>query len=78
MCMIMKEMEWPSLAAVKEEFSRLGEVLDMLKHMDKCAVVSDSGFVRTVAKIEGALFRGLTVKAFEMDEKDEALGWLGA
>jgi len=74
--MTMTKMKWPTAAAYKEEFSRLGDVFKMTKAIKKCAVVSDSRFVRTVSSIEGALIPRFEIKAFDGDEADAALAWL--
>lgn len=76
LCIEMDKLEFPSLDAFKEEFGRLGEVFKMAKSMKKCALISGSGFVRTFAKVEGALWPGLEIRAYERDERNEAIDWL--
>ena len=78
MCVVMDTLDFPSLGAFKEEFGRLGEVFKMAKAMKKCALISGSGFVRTFAKVEGALWPGLEIHVFEPGEQGEALVWLKA
>lgn len=78
MCVEMDQLDFPDLGAFKQEFSRIGEVFQMAKSMKKCALISGSGFVRTFAKVEGALWPGLEIHVFEAGERDEAVTWLKA
>ncbi|CAM3762881.1 STAS/SEC14 domain-containing protein [Litorimonas haliclonae] len=76
LCVEMDKLEFPSLGAFKEEFGRLGEVFKMAKSMKKCALISRSGFVRTFAKVEGALWPGLEIHVYEPEERPDAVAWL--
>ncbi len=78
LCMEMEKLDFPSLGAFKEEFGRLGEVFQMAKSMKKCALISRSGFVRTFAKVEGALWPALEIHVYEPEERAEAVAWLKA
>ncbi len=66
----------PTLGALGVEMTRLPQMFGLLAKFDKCAVVSDSGFVRKAATVEGALFPGMQIKSFEFGEEAQAEAWL--
>ena len=72
----IKEFSLPTLGAIAVEFGRMPELFGLLKHYDRCAVLCDTGWVRTAAEVEGALFPGIDIKAFEMSDRDKAEAWL--
>ncbi|MEP3049869.1 MAG: STAS/SEC14 domain-containing protein [Erythrobacter sp.] len=39
-------------------------------------MLSDAGWIRTAAEIEGALFPGMDIKSFELSEGEAAEQWL--
>lgn len=72
------DFSFPSLEAIGVEFRRLPKLFALIGRFDKCAVVSDEGWLRTAAEIEGAVIPGLTIKAFEPDAEAAAEAWLTA
>ena len=74
----ISEISIPTLGALGVELSRLPQLFSLLGKFDKCAVLSDSAWLRTAANIEGALFPGIDIKSFEFDEVDNANAWLEA
>jgi hypothetical protein len=68
----------PTMGALGVEMTRLPKLFGLLAKFDKCAVVSDTGWLRTAATIEGVLFPGIDIKAFEYDEIDAAEAWLAS
>ncbi|MBX7458452.1 STAS/SEC14 domain-containing protein [Qipengyuania sp. 1NDH17] len=68
--------ELPTLGAIAVEFSRLPKLFRLLGAFDKCAVLSDSDWLRKAAEIEGALFPGLEIRSFGLDQEDVAETWL--
>jgi len=58
------EFHIPSLEAMAIEFSRLP------------AMLSDKTWLKKISELEGALFPGLEIKAFNRDQKEEAETWL--
>lgn len=66
----------PTLGAIGVEFTRLPKLFGLLGKFDKCAVLSDAGWIKTAAEIEGALFPGIAIKSFELDESEAAEDWL--
>lgn len=73
----INEFSLPTLGAIAVEFGRMPQLFGLLKHYDRCAVLCDTGWVRTAAEVEGALFPGLEIKAFEMKDRAQAEAWLG-
>lgn len=68
--------DFEDLAAVNKQFRQVGDVLRRAPHLEKCAVVTDSIFVRNTAKVEGSVIPGLEVRAFDSTEAEPADAWL--
>jgi len=68
----------PTVGAVGVEFQYLPKLFGLLGKFDKCAVVSDAAWLRTAAEIEGKVFPGIEIKAFQPSEHDSAEAWLEA
>lgn len=66
----------PSLDAIVIEFSRMPAMFGLLKKFERAAVLSDKTWLKKVSEIEGVLFPGLEIKAFDRDQKAEAEAWL--
>ncbi len=72
------DFEIPTLGAMGVEFSRLPEAYKFIKKFDRAAVLVDKKWVKKASEIEGALIPGLKIKAFDLDEEDEAETWLAS
>lgn len=72
------EISIPSLGAIGVELQRLPKLFGLLGKFDRCAVLSDASWLRTAAEIEGALFPGIEIKSFELQEAEDAEAWLAA
>ncbi|MEM8794008.1 MAG: STAS/SEC14 domain-containing protein [Pseudomonadota bacterium] len=70
------EMAWPSLGALGVEMARLPKLFGLLGKFDRCAVLTDAGWIKTAAEVEGALFPGIEIKGFGLTEVDKAEAWL--
>ena len=66
----------PTLPAIGIELSRLPSMFGLLKKFDRAAVLTDKTWLQKVSELEGALFPGLEIKAFDMDRREEAEAWL--
>jgi len=66
----------PSLGAIGIEFSRLPGMLGLMKKFDRVAVLTDKTWLKKVSELEGVLYRGVEIKAFNRDQKLEAESWL--
>lgn len=72
------ELQMPTLGSLGVEFTRLPKLFKLLGRFDKCAVLTDTGWLRKAAEIEGALFPGLDIRAFGLDDREAAEAWLAA
>ena len=70
------DLAFPTLGAIGVELSRLPKLFGLLGKFDRCAVLSDEGWLRTAAEIEGKLFPGIEIKSFKLGETDAAETWL--
>ena len=68
----------PSLGAIAIEFSRLPSMLGLLKRFDRAAVLTDKTWLKKVSELEGVLYPGLEIKAFDRNQKQEAEAWLSS
>ena len=68
----MYDFEFPSLDAMSVKLPCLPALFTVIKRFDRIAVVIEKTWLKYVNKFEGALFLGLKIKAFDLDEKDEA------
>lgn len=78
MCVDMAKMGFDSLGAVDKAFRDIGHVLRMTPSINKCAVLTDSLFVQSKAKVEGAVLPGTEVESFDIEALDPAVRWLKA
>lgn len=72
----ISDFSFPTLGAIAVEMSRVPKLFGLLAKFDRCAVLSDSAWLRTAAAAEGALFPGLEIKSFELEDLDAAEAWL--
>ncbi len=68
----------PSLGAIGVEFSRLPAMFGLMKKFDRAAVLTDKTWLKKVSELEGILYPGLEIKAFNRDQKAEAEAWLSS
>ncbi len=66
----------PSLGAIAIEFSLLPSVFGLLKKFDRTAVLTDKTWLKKLSELEGILYPGLKIKAFNRDQRAEAEAWL--
>jgi hypothetical protein len=72
----ISDFEVPTLGAMAVEFARMPKLFGLLGKFDKCAVLSEAGWIRTAAEIEGAIFPSLTIKSFSPSDAQAAEAWL--
>lgn len=68
----------PSLSAIGIEFSRLPSMFGLMRKFNRAAVLTDKTWLQKTSELEGALFPGLEIKAFNRDQKAEAEAWLSS
>jgi len=78
MLYVIVDFRLPTLSAIGIEFSRLPSMLGLLKKFNRAAVLTDRTWLKKVSEFEGALFPGLEIKAFDIDQKAEAEAWLSS
>ena len=66
----------PTLGALGVEMRKMPALFGLLGKYDKCAVVTNVGWLRNAAVFEGWLIPGFVIKTFAMAEKDAAEAWL--
>lgn len=72
----ISDFAFPTLGALAVDFGKIPSLFSMIRKISKCAVIADASWLRAIAEVEGALFPGLEIKAFAMDEVAEAEAWL--
>ncbi len=78
MLYVIIDFQLPTLRAIGIEFSRLPSMLGLMKKFNRAAVLTDKAWLKKVSEFEGALFPGLEIKAFNVDQKAEAEAWLSS
>lgn len=76
LCVDMAQSDFDGLGEIREEFKRVGDVLRAVQTMAKCALLSDSMFLRNSAKVEGAVIPGLEIEAYAIEDIASAMSWL--
>ena len=72
----ISDFDFPTLAALGVELSMLPRLFGLIRKFDRCAVLADTSWVRKVSELEGKLFPGLEIKAFEPHQAEAAEEWL--
>ncbi len=72
----IRNFTMPSFGALTAEIMSLPSIWRMLERIDRCAVISDTGWIRMAAEFEGAVIPGLTIKAFSTENEAAAEAWL--
>ena len=72
----ISDFEMPTLGAMAVEFQKLPNLFSLIGKFDKCAVLSDTAWIRTAAEIEGAVIPTLEIKSFPLTDKKAAEDWL--
>lgn len=76
LCVEMQSDNFTDLAEASAQFRNVGQVLRRAHEMERCAVITDSDWLRNSAKVEGAVIPGLKLMAFAPDESETAGRWL--
>lgn len=66
----------PTMGALAVELKHMPKLFSLLGKFRKCAVLSDEGWIRTFAEIEGALIPNLEIKSFPLGSRGMAERWL--
>jgi hypothetical protein len=68
----------PSLGAIAIEFSLLPAVFRLLKNFDRTAILTDKLWLKKLSELEGLLYPGLQIKAYNRNQRAEAEAWLAS
>ncbi len=68
----------PSLGAITIEFSRFPSMLGLMKKFDRAAILTDKTWLKKLSELEGLLYPGLKIKAFNRDQRVGAEAWLNS
>ena len=74
----IRNFTMPSFGALTAEIMNLPAIWQMLRRIDRCAVVSDVGWIRMAAELEGAVIPGLAIKSFAPSDEEKAEAWLAS
>ena len=66
----------PSAGAIFLEFSRMPGMLKVMKKFNRAAVLTDKSWIKSISEFQNALFPGLKIKAFDRDQRQQAIAWL--
>lgn len=72
----ISDFEMPTLGAMAVELYQMPKLFGLIGKFEKCAVLSDTKWIRTAAEIEGAIFRSLEIKSFALSDAEAAEAWL--
>jgi hypothetical protein len=70
------DFSMPTLGALGVELGRLPRLFALVARFDRCAVLSDTAWLRRAAEMEGALIPGLEIKSFDLPDAAAAEAWL--
>ena len=65
-----------NLGETREAFRKMAELFRQVPALDRVALVSDSPFIQSSAKVEGAAIPGMTLLTFGADAGEAAERWL--
>ena len=72
----VQDFEMPSLGALSAEILRMPSVIGLVSRFDRIAVLSNTGWLRSAAEIEGAMIPHIALKSFPLSECEAAEDWL--
>ncbi|RKQ68865.1 hypothetical protein DES40_1640 [Litorimonas taeanensis] len=72
----MAEGDFSGLGQLRQQFTRIGTLLRHCTEATKCAVLTDSTFLRNSARVEGSVIPGLDLRSFDLNEAIPATRWL--
>ncbi len=72
----ISDFEMPTLGAMAAELYRMPKLFHLIAKFEKCAVLSDTAWIRNAAEIEGVVFRSLAIRSFVMADAKAAETWL--
>ena len=71
-------VEWPTLGAIGVELRHWGQLMAMVRKLDRVAVLTRQGWMQNLAMVESLLVPNLEIRSFDPDDEASARGWLAA
>ena len=72
----IRDLSLPTFSAIAVELGQLPQLFRLVKHFERVAVLADEGWIRKAGELEGKLFPGVEIRAFNYDEVEAAETWL--
>ena len=72
----MPKMHFDGLGDMRKAFLGLAHIMRGMEDVEKCAIVTDSPFLRSTAQVEGAVLPNMEVDTFGIVDLAEAEEWL--
>ena len=72
------KMHFDGLGDLRQSFLGIAHIMRGMEQVERCAVVTDSPFLRSTAQVEGAVLPNMDVGAFGITELARAEDWLEA
>lgn len=72
----INDITMPTLGALGVELSRLPKLFGLIGKYDKCAVVTDTEWIKRASEVEGLLIPGIEIMSFGLNNLDIAEIWL--
>jgi len=69
-------LELPTLGAMAIELYRMPKLFSLISKFDKCAVLSETAWIRTAAEVEGVVIPSIEIKSFALKDVKAAESWL--
>ena len=71
-------VEWPTLGAIGVELRHWGQLMAMVRKLDRVAVLTRQGWMQNLAMVESLLVPNLEIRSFDPDDAASARDWLAA
>ena len=71
----LSDFHVPTLGALLVELSHLPKILTTVHKFDRCAILTDEGWVKNWASVEAALIPGMKIKCFTSKQEEDAVAW---
>lgn len=72
------DLNLPTLGAIGVELTRLPGLFGLLGKFDRAAILTDKAWLQKASEVKGAVIPSIDIKAFNLDQRDEAEAWLGS
>lgn len=69
-------VEWPTLGAIGVELRHWGQLMAMVRKVDRVAVLTDQGWVENLAAVESLMIPNLEIRSFPPRDEAAARAWL--